>query len=190
MVREFIFRGILGEIDARQASEDEGSGVGLKLHLGGDFDVTNVFERIGEGIEGRNQVVAAAELKLLNGTLAIVEHDGGDVILDFGGVLLHVGERASETLFLSGPKDEAHSAPRVNSAFYDGIGGGKNARDADAIVRAAFAEIPGIEVCADHNNLLGMLAADDFADDVGAFDRAIGEFVLNIDMQADVFALG
>src|SRR5258708_18580530 len=109
MVREFIFPGILSKIDARQAREDEGSGVGFEFHLRGDFDVANVFERIGEGIEGRNQVVAAAELKFLEGTLAIVEHDGGDMILDFGGVLLHVSERASETLFLSGPKDEAVS---------------------------------------------------------------------------------
>src|SRR5580704_17430788 len=33
-----------------------------------------------------------------------------------------------------------------------------------------------------------MLAACDFADDVGALDRAVGEFVLNIDVETHVFA--
>ena len=50
---------------------------------------------------------------------------------------------------------------------------------------SAAARVP-----ADHNNLLGMFTAGNFADDVGAFDGTACEFVLNVDVNANGFAFG
>src|SRR5262249_27193519 len=190
VVREFVFGRVLRKVDARQTGENEGSGVGFEFQFRVDFDFANRFERFREGVKCGEQIGAATELKFFYRALAVVEDDSGDMVFDFGGVLLHVGERAAEALFFAGPENKAQRATGTRSAFDDGVGSGENCSNADTIVGCAFAEIPGIEVPADHNNLLGMFTAGNFADDVGAFDGTTCEFVLNVDVNTNGFALG
>lgn len=44
-------------------------------------------------------------------------------------------------------------------------------------------------MAADDDDLFGMLGAGNFADDVGGVSRSVGDFVLNIDVEADGFAV-
>src|SRR5208283_6172553 len=106
------------------------------------------------------------------------------MILHFAFVLLDVRERAEQALLLASEKNEANGAARVRPGFHDGVGSSKNTAGAEAVVGGALAEIPGIEMRADDEDLFGMFAAGNFTDDVCALDRAVGEGVLHVDAHA------
>ncbi len=95
-------------------------------------------------------------------------------------VLLDVSKRAVEALLFAGEQHETNRAPRLHSRTDNRIGGSEHAGRARAIVSTSFGEIPGVEVRANDENLLGIFAAADFADHVGAFHRTVRECVLNI----------
>ena len=90
-----------------------------------------------------------------------------------GEVFLHVGARAEESLFLAAPQADAHGAvelqvERLQDAHHldhDGAAG--------AVVGGAGAGVPGIEVRADHHDLVLLVAAGNLADDVQAVDVAV-----------------
>lgn len=188
VVRVFVVGRILIKIDAGKAGENERRGIGFEFNFVGDLDVADIFEGVGKGLEGFDEIVTAAELEFLNGSLTEIKDDGGEMILHFGGVLLDIGERTAQALLFAGEEDETNSAAGTRAAFDDGVGGGEGGGDAGAVVRGAFTEIPRIEMPADHNDFFGMLATRNFADDIGAFDGAAGELILEVHADADGFA--
>src|SRR5207249_1683947 len=61
---------------------------------------------------------------------------------------------------------------------------------AGAVVGRALAEVPRIEMGADDDDLFGLVAATDFADDVVHDDRAGNELVGDVDLDARAGRLG
>src|SRR5205823_2007455 len=61
---------------------------------------------------------------------------------------------------------------------------------AGAVVGRPLAEVPGVEVSADDDKLVGFLGALDLADDVVHDDRAGDEFVGDIQLDAGLRRLG
>src|SRR5208282_2786908 len=133
---------------------------------------------------------AAAELEFLDGALAVIENHAAQMIFHFRRVLLYVGEGAEEALLFSGEEHETNGAAGTLSAFQDGFGGGENADGSGAVVRGAFAQIPGIEMSADDDDFFGMFAADEVTDYVCGFDRAASERVLHVDADTHGFPGG
>lgn len=184
-----IFGRVLIEIDAGKSGENERAGVGAEFGIvvGGDFaESVESGSELGSGIDC---VIAAAHIERGDGTLTVVENDGGDVIGHVGFVRFYVGERAEKALFFSGEEDEANGAERLEAGADNGFGGAESGGDANTIVGGTFGEIPGVEMAADDDDLFGMLGAGNFADDVGGVGRRVGDFILNIDVEADSFAV-
>src|SRR5580704_870038 len=190
MIGVFVVWRILVEIDARQTGEDEWSGVGAKFEFIADFNFADIRERFCEWLEGFDQVVAATKLKFLHRSLSGIENDVGEVVFHFRGMRFDVSQRAEQALFLTGKKNEANRPARTGAAFHDGFGCAKNAGGSGAIVGGAFTEIPGIEMRANDDDFFGMFAANDFSDDIGAFHGAIGEFILHVDANTNIFSGG
>ena len=185
-----IFGRVLIEIDAGEAGENEGAGVGAEFGfvVGGDF--AEGVKCGGELGGGGNEVVAATHVERGDGALAVVENDGGDVIGHVGFVSFYVGERTEKAFFFASEKDEANGAERFEAGADDGFGGAESGGDANAVVGGTFGEIPGIEMAADDDDLFGMLGAGNFADNVGGVGWPVGDFVLDVDVEADGFAVG
>ena len=184
-----IFGRVLIEIDAGKSGENERSGVGAEFGgvVGGDF--AESVESGGELGSGGNEIVATAHVERGDGALAVVENDGCDVIRHVGFVSFYVGKRAKKPFLFASEEDEANGAERLEAGADNGFGGAKSGGDANAVVGGTFGEIPGIEMAADDDDLFGMLGAGNFADDVGGVDGAVGDFVLDVDVEADGFAV-
>ena len=127
MVRVFIVRRILLQINSGKTGEDERAGIGAEFALVVNRNFANVGERLRKRFHGVDQIVASAELKFLDRALAIVENNAAEMIFHFGGMLLHVRERTEQALLFSGEKYEANGTARTLATFHNGLGGGENA---------------------------------------------------------------
>ena len=101
--------------------------------------------------------------------------DGGDVVGKFRGVSFGVGLVSAASIFLVHPGDDAQRAAWADMQALEQFGGGHGDDDTRAVVDGAAAEVPGIEVTGDNDDLLGMLAALEVGDDVvaGDFGKAL-----------------
>src|SRR5882762_5639736 len=106
------------------------------------------------------------------------------MIWEFALMLLHVREGTVEPLLFSREEHEANCASRLHSRTHDRIGGPQHACGARPVVCAAFGEIPRIQMCADDQDLLGIFAAANFADHVGALHWSIRKRILDIETSA------
>lgn len=189
-MRVAIFGRVLIEIDAGKSGEDERSSVGAEFGFIVGGDCTEGVERGGEPGGGGNEIVAATHVERSDGPLAVVENDGGDMIFHVGFVSFHVGERAEKAFLFSREEDEANGAARPEAGTNDGFGGAESGGDANAVIGGTFGEIPGIEMAADDDDLFRMPGTGNFADDVGGVNWTVGDFVLNVDVEADRLATG
>ena len=130
--------------------------------------------RIDAGAEGID--AARAEIAL-----------GADLVLvELRGMRLGVGATAEQALFLVGEGDHANGAARCAFEIADQRTRRHRDGDAGAVVDRAGAEIPGIEMAADHDDFVGQFAPADFADDVVGGLLAVQT---GIDVQADLHRL-
>src|SRR5712671_4437942 len=103
---------------------------------------------------------------------------------EFALVLLHVREGAVESLLFSSEKHESNRASGFYPRAHDRIGSTQHACRARPVVRASFGEIPRIQMCADNQDLLGIFAAANFADHVGAVHWSVRKRILDIEASA------
>ena len=90
-----------------------------------------------------------------------------------------VGERAPQARLLAGVEDEADGAARADAALGEGAEearGVEDERDVAAVVERAAAEVPAVEVRAEDDDLVGLVAAAHLGDDVarGHARRGVG----------------
>ena len=74
---------------------------------------------------------------------------------------------AGQAELFVGPQHYANGAPRLQACLLDADGSRTGNGDAGTVVDGAMAQVPGIQVAADHHHFLRELAAGNFADDVG-----------------------
>ena len=94
--------------------------------------------------------------------------DRGEMIRDLVRVFLRVGLPAAQAIFFIHPGDDTDRAPRMQAELLDKIRHLHRDGHARSIVDRAGAEIPGIEMPGNDDDLLGMLAAFQVADNVVA----------------------
>ncbi len=107
-----------------------------------------------------------------------VVNDGGGDFRQFVFVLLHVGRRAMQPLFLAGEEDKAKGALRLYTALRQDAGCFQNNRCARPVVGRS---LPQVLVnrggSAEHDHLIGFFAPADLAYGVVDDDRAGNELV-------------
>src|SRR5229473_5550851 len=106
------------------------------------------------------------------------------MIGEFALMLFHVCEGTVEPLLFARKQHESNSASRLHARAHDRIGSSEHAGGARPIVRAAFRQIPGIQVRANNQNLLRIFAAANFADHIRAVHWSVGERILDIEASA------
>src|SRR5882762_4410736 len=106
------------------------------------------------------------------------------MIGEFALMLLDVREGTVEPLLFSSEQYKSNGPSWLHSRTHDRISGSKHACGAGPIVCSSFGEIPGVQVRANNQDLLGIFATANFADHVGAIHRSIGERILDIEARA------
>src|SRR6267142_4057886 len=106
------------------------------------------------------------------------------MIGEFALMLLDVREGTVQPLLFSSEKHESNRASGFHPRAHDRIGSSEHACRAGPIVCGSFGEIPRIQMCADNQDLLGIFAATNFADHVGALHWSIRKRILDIEARA------
>ena len=94
--------------------------------------------------------------------------DRGEMIRDFFLVVFRVSLAAREPVFFVHPRDHPDRALRAQVKFGDEIRGFHGNGNPGAVIDRTGPEVPRIEVPGNNDDLLGMLAPFDIADDVEA----------------------
>ena len=103
-------------------------------------------------------------------------------------VVCDVSARTKQAFFLTGPQSDADGAAHPHSGSFQDAHYFEHHGRADAVVGGARAGVPGIEVAADHNNLVSEPAvrAGNFADDIERFPTVVvEELVLDVEFDGD-----
>ena len=97
-------------------------------------------------------------------------------------MLLDVGAGAEEALLFAGPEADADGAAHFEAGGFQDANGFEHDGGAGAVVGGASAGVPGIEVRAEHDDLVGFgfIGAGDFADDVEGIQIVVVELVLDV----------
>ena len=77
-------------------------------------------------------------------------------------MLLHVSQRTQESLFLAGPERDADGPPRLQSQRLNQAHGLDHDGGADGVVGGAGGRVPGIQMAAEHHDLIGFVGARNF----------------------------
>ena len=114
--------------------------------------------------------------------------DGGDVVREVVGVFGSVGSAAGASGFFVHPGDHAQGAGGAQVKALENFRGLHGHDHAGSVIDGSGAEVPGIQMAGDDDDLLGMLGAFEVGDDV------VAGFVRELlrsqrEMHAD-FALG
>jgi hypothetical protein len=89
-------------------------------------------------------------------------------------VVLDVGGGADDSLLFTAEEDEAHGAAGRTTEGFDGAGYVDNRRDSGAVVLGSGGGMPGVEVGADDDDLVGKIAT-----------RDLGYYVIDLSCGAD-----
>src|SRR5262249_58629099 len=102
-------------------------------------------------------------------------------------MLLHVRARTEQALLFAGPQADAHSAAKLDTSGFEDAHRFEHHSGTCAVVSGTCSRVPGIEVRADHHNLISLsfFRAGDLADDVEGIQVVIVKLVLNISLQRD-----
>ncbi len=105
--------------------------------------------------------------------------------LAVGEVLLDVGVRSVEALLLAAPEREADGAVHFEVERFEDASRFHDHGAAGGVVGGAGAAVPGVEVGAQHDDLVLLAAAGDFGDHVEGIMIAFIDFVLNVELKLD-----
>src|SRR6202050_5814211 len=108
MVRVFILRRILVQIDSRQPRKDEWACIGPEFNVVIYFHLPESLERSGEFLNVRDQIRAPSELEADDRPLPVIKNHGSDVIGHFALMSFHIGNRTPQAFFVSGKQYEAN----------------------------------------------------------------------------------
>ena len=173
-----VFDGVLLEPDAGEAGIAERSAVGAADGAAGGGDGAGDAE-IGEGLErvahdrgggGRSEDARAAHAAGagIDVEIAIERGEFGLGLLEGAEVLFDVGLRTEQPFLLARPERDADGAARLEPERLDDARGLHHHGRADRVVGGAGGGVPRIEVTAEHDDLVGLVAARNFGDDVVA----------------------
>ena len=91
------------------------------------------------------------------------------VLRQLGAMLIAIGEAAAAAVLFVGEQHHAHGAPRPQVQLLHDPQRFPRHHAAAAIVGRAGADVPRVEMAADDDDFVRLLAAADFADDVRRF---------------------
>ena len=111
--------------------------------------------------------VAAGEAEAERPEHAAVGLQHHHVLAELGAMLIAVGEPAAAAVLLVGPQHDAHRPPRTQVQLLHDPQRLPRHHAAAAIVGRAGADVPRVEVAADDDDFVRLLASADLADDVG-----------------------
>ena len=100
-----------------------------------------------------------------------------------------IGARSEQALLLAGPEGQADGAPRLDAEGLEQAHGLHRRRDPGRVVGRARAAVPGIEVGAEHDDLVGKVAAGQVGDDVGARAVVLAEGGPDVQLQSHRYAV-
>src|SRR5215472_14878204 len=96
---------------------------------------------------------------------------------------LNISLRTQTALFLAREQDEANRSVRPEMQRLECAGCFEDGDDASAIVSSPGAKIPGVEVRADDDELVGVNGSGNLSDDVGHFARGFAEGVGDVHIE-------
>ena len=105
-------------------------------------------------------------------------------------MLLHISQRAEQSLFLARPQRHPHRAPRLHPQRLDQPRGLQHDGAADRIVGRSGSRMPGIQVPAQHHHFIRLVRARDLADHVVAGPAFRIHVVDDVELELHVFAVG
>ena len=171
-----VLDGILPEPDPRQARLVEGRAVGATWTSGrGDrcAHQTEVLEGSENVAQDRSRLLRAEGVGAADSTgagvhveISIEGRELGLRILECAEVLLHVGLRSKQSLFLAAPKRHPNGPSGLKACGLDDARGFEHHRGADGVVGGAGGGVPRVEVSAKHHHFRLLVRARDFRDHV------------------------
>src|SRR5208337_2631839 len=92
-------------------------------------------------------------------------------VLEFLGMHFHVGSRPEQARFLSGPERKTNASPRRMRQRSNGASSLQNRDGSGAVVLRTGCKIPGVEMAAYDDPLLGFFASADLRDHTAGINR-------------------
>ena len=88
------------------------------------------------------------------------------MILDVIELAVAISERSPQAVLFIGPEYDAHGSARAHSECFHQTDGLPCRHATPAVVHRTLSHIPGVDMSAEHDDLLGKLATDELCDDV------------------------
>src|SRR5258708_30561184 len=126
------------------------------------------------GVEGEGSGVARTR----------VEDDYGGSLVQFGAVRLCVGSRTYHALLFSGEKNETNAALWFQARGFNRAQGVHHERRITPVIERSRTQFPRIQVGAENDKFVRLLAAFEFCDNVGRFDWS-ADFIWNTQIRPD-----
>src|SRR6059058_1334059 len=195
-----VVQRILDKLKTGQADRIEGQVIGAAGVADGERVHAEVVERLHPGGEDGGHHFIALEIDAADFAGAIVNVVVGVELGMFrrrlhyfgiGEMLLDVGAGAEQALFFAGPEADANGAAHLEASGLENADGFEHDAGACAIVGGTGATMPGIEVRAEHDDLVGFgfVRAGNLADDVEGIEIVVVELVLDIELHGDLHFL-
>ena len=158
-----------------------------KLRTKSLHGLAQAFQRgqsVSFGLSRRLRQIQTERLHPLAAAVRLHSHHD---VLQLGPVGIPVAQAAPQAVLLVGPQHHADGALGLQAQGLDQAGGFHGEDDASAVILGALAHIPAVQVAAEDDDLLGLLAAAELAHHVGGGGVRQG-LSAHLQAQADALA--
>ena len=187
-----IVQRILNELEAGQPHRVKRLVIGSARVADGDRICAVILEGVQPRLEDGPHHVVALQIRAADLAGAVVQvevtRELGMFRLERHGfaipeVILHIGPRSQQPLFFAGPQRHSHRARHLQIQRFQDAHSFQHYRAPGAIIGCAGAAGPGVQVAAQHHQLVFLAGARQFTRHGERILGVVQELVLNIELQ-------